>query len=188
MFVTLRAAVPEDAPRVRDIYAYYIEHSEATFNEVLKPMEAYRESIQTLLETYPFLVAEDEAGRFLGFANAEPLRPQTGYRYTVELTIYLDPHTPQHAGVGTRLYGALLPCLKAQGFYSAYGIINSANEASYALHRHFGFRQAGLLENCAYKHGKWLSALYLCKTLAPVANPPKAIVPFSEYRKTNLVG
>lgn len=182
MKVALRPAVPQDAAKIRECYDYYIHHTQATFTETLKPLEAYAESIASLSQTYPFFVAVGEDGRFLGFANAEPLRPQTGYRYAAELTIYLHPQAPRRCGVGIQLYGAVLDCLTAQHFCQAYGVVNSVNEESLALHRHFGFRQVGFLENSGYKHGKWLSAVWLVKQLNPPQNPPPALIPFSQYR------
>lgn len=180
----VRIATPRDAHLIREVYAYYIEHTEATFNEVLKPLRAYAADIRTLVKTYPYLIAEDWEGRFLGFANAEPVRPQSGYRYSVELTIYLHPQAPARAGIGTALYNMLLRMLKAQGFVNAYGVVNSSNQESLALHAHYGFTVAGELNGSGYKHGKWLSAVWLHKQLNDPLTPPPPIVPFEQYRKT----
>lgn len=179
----LRIATPEDAPLIREVYAHYIRQTEATFNELLKPLESFAADIEKLLETYPYLIAEDETGRFLGFANAEPMRPQSGYRFSVELTIYLHPASPVHTGIGKALYQALLPMLRRQHFVNAYSVINSVNEDSIALHRLFGFEPLFTQENCAYKHGKWLSALWMHKQLNEIQNPPLGIIPFSAYRQ-----
>lgn len=111
----LRIATPEDASIINEIFAHYIAVSVATYNEQNKTVAQRAKEIETLLKDYPFFVAEDESGRFLGFANAEPMRPQSGYRYCAELTIYLHPDAPVHAGIGTALYTALLTCLQRQG-------------------------------------------------------------------------
>ena len=87
MNITLRRAVPEDAKHLLYIYSYYIQNTVATFHEFPKTLEEYRRQIAELSAVYPFYVAEVD-GAFMGFANAEPFRPQSGYRYTVELTIY----------------------------------------------------------------------------------------------------
>ncbi|MDD3336244.1 MAG: GNAT family N-acetyltransferase [Eubacteriales bacterium] len=179
----VRIAVPEDAAKVREVYAYYIEHTEASYNETLKPLSAYTASIENLLEVYPFLIAEDEdSGTFLGFANAEPVRPQSGYRYSVELTIYLHPAAPQRHGIGKLLYEKLFAMLKEQGFVNAYGVVNAENNESLALHEHFGFTPVARLENVGCKHGKWLTCIWLHKQLNPPMNPPKPPIPFAEFR------
>ena len=142
MNVRIRIATVNDAAVIHDIYDYYIAHSLATFNERNKTVEERAAEIDTLLQTYPFLVAEDDDGRFLGFANAEPFRPQSGYRFTVELTIYLHPDTPHHSGVGKLLYSHLFRILKEQGFHSAYAVLWGENQESARLHEAFGFEKS----------------------------------------------
>mgnify|MGYP003306111422 CR=1 FL=1 len=171
MEITLRKATPEDAPHLLDIYTYYISNTVATFHEFPKTLDAYRQQIVELSAVYPFWVAEAE-GQFLGFANAEPFRPQSGYRYTVELTIYLHPETPKHAGIGRMLYQRVLDDLKAQGFVTALGCISGENEASLAFHRSFGFEEMAVFPRVAFKHGRWLNAVWMRKELCSTDVPP----------------
>lgn len=179
----IRIASPADAERVNAIYDHYIAHTVATFNERNKTIAARAEEMDTLLKQYPFLVAEDEEGAFLGFACAEPIRTQTGYRYCAELTIYLHPSTPKGVGVGSALYEQLLSLLCAQGFCRAVGVVYAGNEASIALHKRFGFQEAARFPAAAYKHGHWLDMVLYAKQLNPCANPPAPLIPFSEYRQ-----
>ena len=125
--IHLRAARESDAAFLQEVYRYYIDNTEASYNDRAKPVAAYAESIRELSKQYPFLIAEDETGHPLGFANAEPIRPQSGYRHTAELTIYLHPDCPKGQGVGSLLYTTLLNCLEEQGFYCAFGVIDSQN-------------------------------------------------------------
>ncbi len=180
----LRIASSDDARVIHDIYDYYITHTVATYNEFNQSVEARAQEITRLLKDYPFLVAEDEHGTFLGFANAEPSRPQSGYRYSVELTIYLHPDTPRHSGVGSLLYEALLDCLRKQGYRTAYAVIDSGNEESQALHRRFGFETLTTFPNSAYKHGRWLSAVWMWKALNPFDARPALPIPFETFRRT----
>lgn len=178
----IRIARPEDAPAVNAVYDSYIAHSLATFNEQNKTVAERAREMAELLEMYPFLIAEDEQGRFLGFANAEPIRPQSGYRYSVELTIYLHPDAPRGQGIGTALYERLLAMLAAQGFRTAYGVLYGQNEASLRLHKRFGFEEVALFRNSGYKHGQWLDTLVVQKTLNPYDETPKPPIPFRLYR------
>lgn len=184
MNARIRMAAANDAAVIHDIYAYYIAHSLATFNEVNKTVAERAAEIDTLLQTYPFLVAEDEKGRFLGFANAEPFRPQSGYRFTVELTIYLHPDTPHHSGVGKLLYSHLFCILKDQGFHSAYAVLWSDNQESARLQEAFGFEPFARFEKTAYKQGQWLDSVYYRKVLNDFVDHPAPVIPFSEYRKS----
>lgn len=180
MNVTLRIATPDDDVKLHEIYSYYVKNSVATFHEVIKTVEQYREQIETLRAVYPFYVAESD-GRFLGFANAEPVRPQAGYRYSVELTIYLHPDTPKNSGIGKMLYTAVLDDLKNQGFVNAYACICSENDASIALHKSFGFDAMVVFDQCAFKHGRWLSTVWMRKRLNDPSVPAKEPISFAEY-------
>jgi len=180
--VVLRIASIDDAAAVNETYGYYIEHSLANFGEQNKTLEERAQEMKELLKMYPFFIAEDENGRFLGFACAEPYRPKSGYRYTAELTIYLHPDTPKGCGVGTALYRALLDCLSTQGFRIALGVIHDQNHGSLALHRKFDFEQVGVLRSCCYKHGQWVSAVILEKVLNSFDEEPNELIPFAEYR------
>ena len=184
MNITLRAANVSDAAIVNETYGYYIEQTLINFGEQNKTVEERAQEIAMLIELYPFLIAEDENGRFLGFACAEPYRSKSGYRYTAELTIYLHPETPKGAGVGTALYERLLSCLKSQGFRIALGIIQAENEASLALHRRFGFRQVGYLSHTCFKHGQWVDAVILEKVLNSFDLPPAPLIPFPKHRES----
>ena len=182
MKAVLRIATVDDAALVNETYGYYIEHSLANFGEQNKTVEERAQEIQELLKMYPFFIAEDEKGTFLGFACAEPYRPKSGYRYTAELTIYLHPDTPKGCGVGTLLYTHLLSCLTAQGFRIALGVLYADNQGSLGLHRRFGFRQVGELRRCCYKHNQWADAVILEKTLNDFDAHPAELIPFEEYR------
>ena len=65
--IRLRAARESDAAFLREVCRYYIDNTEASYNDRAKPVEAYAESIRELSKQYPFLIAEDETGRPLGF-------------------------------------------------------------------------------------------------------------------------
>ena len=163
--IHLRAARESDAAFLQEVYRYYIDNTEASYNDRAKPVAAYAESIRELSKQYPFLIAEDETGRPLGFANAEPIRPQSGYRHTAELTIYLHPDCPKGQGVGSLLYTTLLNCLEEQGIYCAFGVIDSQN------HR---------MDNVAFKHGKWLTTVYMRKQFRAPEGTPAETLPFTE--------
>lgn len=183
MKYNIRIAAVSDAAAVNEIYGYYIAHSLANFGEQNKTVEERAQEIAELLQMYPFFIAEDEFGRVLGFACAEPYRPKSGYRYTAELTIYLHPDALKGRGIGTALYEKLLASLTAQGFRIALGVLYADNQASLALHRHFGFEQVGFLRRCCYKHGQWADAVILEKVLNPFDDQPEELIPFVQHRK-----
>jgi len=184
MNVSIRIASASDAQKVHETYEHYIQHTLATFNESNKTVAERAREIETLLVNYPFLIAEDDLGRFLGFACAEPFRPQSGYRYTVELTIYLHPEAPRRQGIGAKLYDRLLQMLTQQGYCTALGVLYGGNDESLALHKRFGFEEILLLPNAAFKQGQWLDMRIMRKLLSPCEEHPSLPIPFCEYRKS----
>ena len=70
--------------------------------------------------------------------------------------------------------------MEEQGFYCAFGVIDSQNEASLALHRRFGFVEHHRMDNVAFKHGKWLTTVYMRKQFRAPEGTPAETLPFTE--------
>jgi L-amino acid N-acyltransferase YncA len=171
----VRAAVPDDAEPVAAIFAHYVATSVATFEEVAPTAADWRRRFGDLAtRNLPFLVAEagvTEArvagggGSVCGFAYASPWRPKSAYRHTVEDTVYLSPGCTGR-GIGSALLGTLLAGCAAAGARQVIAVIaDTGSDASAALHRRFGFTQAGLLSRVGRKHGRWIDTLLMQKEL-----------------------
>jgi len=186
----VRAAVPADAEPVAAIFAHYVATSVATFEEVAPTAADWRRRLGELAaRNLPFLVAEAgmaggrvaEAGMaggrvagggvgggggfVCGFAYASPWRPKSAYRHTVEDTVYLSPGCTGR-GIGSALLGTLLAGCAAAGARQVIAVIaDTGSDASAALHRRFGFTQAGLLSGVGRKHGRWIDTLLMQKEL-----------------------
>jgi phosphinothricin acetyltransferase len=183
----VRAAVPADARPVAAIFAHYVATSVATFEEVAPTAADWRERLGELAAlNLPFLVAEAAAagsgmagggggvagagaagggGPVCGFAYASPWRPKSAYRHTVEDTVYLSPGCTGR-GIGSALLGTLLAGCAAAGARQVIAVIaDTGSDASAALHRRFGFTQAGLLSGVGRKHGRWIDTLLMQKEL-----------------------
>ncbi len=182
MSIALRYASTADAAAINEIFGYYIENTVVSYNTANKTIEERTAAIKTLMCDYPFLIAEDN-GRILGFTCAEPVRPQAGYRYCAELTIYLHPDAPKHSGIGRMLYERLLSLLKEQGIRTVYAVISGENNASVAFHESFGFSHLAVFPKSGYKHGRWLDTIWMQKTLNPFDAVPNELIPFSELNK-----
>ena len=163
----VRAAVPADAEQVAAIFAHYVATSLATFEEVAPTAPDWRRRLDDLTRrSLPFLVADaDGGGSVCGFAYASPWRPKPAYRYTVEDTVYLSPgHTGR--GIGSALLGGLLAgCVSAGARQVIAVIADTGSDASAALHRRFGFTQAGRLSGVGRKHGRWIDTVLMQKDL-----------------------
>lgn len=145
-----------DEVAVADIYRHYILHTTVTFEEEPLAPQAMRERIQGYVNAgHPWLVFEDDTGAVQGYAYAGPYHHRAAYRHTLESSVYLR-HGQQQKGLGRALYSALLDHLKHAGCHVVLGKIALPNPASEALHRAFGFTQAGQLHEVGFKFGQWI--------------------------------
>ncbi|MBV9444992.1 MAG: N-acetyltransferase [Streptosporangiaceae bacterium] len=161
----VRAAASADSGQIAAIFAHYVATSVVTFEEVAPNAEDWRRRLDDLTgQNLPFLVAEAN-GDVCGFAYASPWRPKPAYRHTVEDTVYLSPpHTGR--GIGGALLGELLTGCADAGARQVIAVIaDSGSDASAALHRRFGFTEAGRLCAVGRKHGRWIDTLLMQKNL-----------------------
>ena len=70
------------------------------------------------------------------------------------------------------LYQRLLEELQQLGYVNALGCISGENEASLAFHRSFGFEEMAVFPKVAFKHGRWLNAVWMRKQLLSTDTPP----------------
>ena len=63
--VMIRLATPEDAAEMLKIYAHYVVNTAISFEYEVPSEEEFRESIESTLKRYPYIVAEQE-GRIIG--------------------------------------------------------------------------------------------------------------------------
>ncbi|WP_059013487.1 GNAT family N-acetyltransferase [Streptomyces specialis] len=163
----IRQATAADLDAVGEIFAHYVTHTVITFMETPPtPAEWHRKLTELTGLRLPFLVAETD-GRVVGFATASPWRTQPAYRHTAENSIYLSPgHTGR--GLGRALLDALLARCAEAGVRQLIAVIADTgdNGASPALHRAFGFTDAGRLTAVGHKQGRWLDTLLLQRDLS----------------------
>lgn len=163
---TLRTARSEDLPQVLAIYNHYVANSTVTFDEQpmsLADLESKFAQLQRL--GFPFIVAEDPAQQLLGYAYVAPWKAKAAYRFTVELSIYLDP-AAAGKGVGTAIMAELIERCRQAGIKELVAVIaDHGAEASVRLHRAFGFEEVGRLGGVGYKFERWLGTILMQKSL-----------------------
>jgi phosphinothricin acetyltransferase len=104
---------------------------------------------------YPVLVA-DLDGAVAGYAGYGRWRPKSGYRFSVENSVYVAERF-QRRGVATALLTELLARARRSGaVHTMIAAIESSNTGSIALHQRFGFRVVGVLPHVGYKFGEWM--------------------------------
>lgn len=173
--VRTRLADPDaDAERVAAIYRPAVEGTVATFEEVPPTAAEMAERMRSVLERLPWLVAEGADG-VVGYAYAAPHRSRPGYRWSVEISVYVDA-SRQGRGIGRALYAELLELLRRQAYVNAYAGITLPNPASVALHEAIGMRRIGVYEGVGHKFGAWRDVAWYGLRLAdPDGDPPEPI-------------
>ncbi len=161
---TVRAATVADSDAVTVIYNHFVAHTAVTFEEALvTPAEMQRRMESVWSATLPWVVAEGD-GRVIGYAYATKWKERSGYRFSVEATVYLAAGAEGH-GVGSALYGALFPLLQQRGIHAVMGGIALPNDASVALHEKFGMRKVAHFDAVGFKFDRWIDVGYWQRVL-----------------------
>jgi L-amino acid N-acyltransferase YncA len=168
----VRAASEADMAAVQDIYAHYVLHSLATFEETPPTLEEMLARRRASVELgLPYLVAE-AGGETVGFAYAAAYRPRPAYRFTIEDSVYVaDGQRGQ--GIGSALLGELIAACEHGPWCQMVAVVgDSENAGSIALHRRFGFELMGTLRSVGLKFGRWVDTPILQRALRPGGGAP----------------
>ncbi len=168
-------ATEADIPAIQEIYAYYVSNTTASFEEdapTVAEMTARFQKIQA--RGLPYLVAT-KGKQIIGYAYAGPFRERSGYRYTVEDSVYVAKEALGR-NVGNALMVELIERCTAMGFRQMIAVIgDSTNAASLALHSRHGFFVVGALSSACFKFGRWVDAVLMQRILGEgdLTLPPK---------------
>jgi len=163
--IVIRDAAEADMTAVQRIYAHHVLHGLASFEEVppsVRDLVARRDSV--LAAGLPYLVAERD-GEVVGYSYATAFRPRSGYRHTIEDSVYVAQGLAGK-GIGSLLLEALVCRCETGPWRQMIAVIgDSANTASIALHRRFGFRLVGTLRSAGLKLGRWVDVVLMQRSL-----------------------
>ena len=167
---TVRKARPEDAPRLLEIYSYYVEKTAVSFEYTTPSLSEFKTRMDNVMKKYPYLVIEDN-GKILGYAYAGPFAGRAAYGWSCEMTIYLDKDERRH-GLGRQLYETLEEKLHQMGILNLYACIGSPEKEdeflsndSERFHSRLGFHRAGVFHKCGYKFGRWYNMIWMEKII-----------------------
>lgn len=185
--VEIRLADPDrHAAAVAEIYRPSVESSLATFEEAAPDAAAVAARMRAILARTPWLVAlEPDTGLLVGYAYASPHQERAGYRWSVNISVYVraDAHG---RGIGRALYDRLLDLLRRQRFVNVFAGIALPNAASEALHTAIGMDRIGVYRSVGYKHGRWVDVAWYGLRLRDPDDPPEEPIPLGELDETDL--
>jgi L-amino acid N-acyltransferase YncA len=170
MTLSVRTATAADAEACAAIYAPYVTDTAITFETVPPPADEMAERIIEATRTHAWLVADDD-GRIVGYAYGGPFRSRAAYRWSCEVSVYLEVGR-RRTGAGRALYEDLLKRLAERGFQTAVAGMTLPNDASIGLHRAMGFEPVGTYRRIGWKHGAWHDVAWVQRPLADGADLP----------------
>lgn len=162
--VVVRQTIETDLPAVTAIYSQAVIAGAASF-ELQAPdvAEITRRWRMRIAKGYPHIVATS-GGAVIGYASARRHRTGPAFSFLVEDAVYVayDAHG---VGVGRALLTELIKLCEGSKFRQMIALIARENSSSVRLHERLGFRQVGLIEGFAFKHGRWIDTLLMQRTL-----------------------
>jgi len=152
--VVLRAAQPNDAAAIAEIYNDAILTSTATFDTQPKTTEERLAWLKAHDERQPVLVAEID-GRVIGWASLSKWSDRPAYADTVESSSYVASEY-RGQGVGRALKVELIARAKELGLHTIIARTAQGSEASLHLNQSLGFVMVGTLREVGKKFGRRL--------------------------------
>jgi phosphinothricin acetyltransferase len=161
----VRDAIEADMASVQRIYAHYVLHGLATFEEVPPATDQLLTRRTAVLRLgLPYLVATLE-DTVVGYSYATSYRARPAYQYTVEDSVYVADGLGRR-GIGAMLLRTLIERCESGPWRQMLAVIgDSDNAASIALHRRFGFQPVGTLKSVGFKLGRWVDTVLMQRVL-----------------------
>jgi phosphinothricin acetyltransferase len=167
----VRDASELDAEACAAIYAPYVTGTAITFEYEPPTPADMAGRIGNALRTHAWVVLEDDDGRVVGYAYGGPFKTRQAYRWSCEVSVYLEPGL-RRCGGGRALYEALFERLAERGYRTAAAGMTLPNDASEGLHRAMGFEPVGVYRRIGWKNGAWHDVAWVQREIAPGEDPP----------------
>lgn len=166
----VRAGTEHDAAACAAIYAPYVRDTTISFETDPPTSAEMAGRIADAQRSHAWLVLEDD-GRVVGYAYGGPFNPRAAYRWSCQVSVYLEPGR-RRTGGARALYEALFSRLAERGFRTVLAGMTLPNEASVGLHQALGFEPVGTYRRIGYKHGGWHDVAWAQRSIGSTAEPP----------------
>ena len=162
--IIVRDAVESDLPGILEIYNAAVLNETSIWNDDVADLENRRAWWKDRTSSgFPVVVA-DLDGSVVGYGTFGVFRPNQGYRFTVEHSMYVASSV-QRRGIGSVLLTRLIAEARRTNKHIMVGGIASDNLPSIALHQRFGFAETGRMPQVGFKFGRWLDLVLMQKFL-----------------------
>jgi L-amino acid N-acyltransferase YncA len=159
--IEIRDVKDEDLPSIQIIYAEEVLHGVSSWEEVPPNLTEIIKRRDTIVSAgFPYRVAVRH-GKVIGYSHASAYRSRSGYRFTVENSIYISK-TERRCGSGKLLLSDIIKICTAQGYRQMIAVVgDSENAMSIDFHRKMGFKHTGSIKAIGYKFGRWMDSVLL---------------------------
>ena len=148
------------------IYNYFIENSFSNFEEKKLSKSTFNLLFNKIKKNkLPFILAIED-NKVIGLAFVNKFREKSGYRFSYEHSIYVDPDFINN-GFGNNILKELVKiCKKITKIKNLIAVIGGKdNFASIKIHKKNGFQYIGTIKKAGFKKNKWVDSIYMQKRL-----------------------
>jgi L-amino acid N-acyltransferase YncA len=151
----IREIIPEDGPRILEIYKMGIDTGNATF-ETNVPLWADWDSKH--LKHSRFVYIEND--KIQGWIALSAVSARKVYDGVAEVSVYVDTDF-RGKGIGSKLLDKVIVSSEINGIWTISSSVFPENTATLKLHAKHGFRIIGKRERIAQLDGKWRDTVLL---------------------------
>ena len=163
--IGIRDATDADLPFVLSILNPHVVESPYVYAEAPLTLDERRAWLATHSAAgLPVVIAHDGPVS-LGWASLWPYRPSSGYRFTVEASVYVDPRFHRR-GVAAALLASLEQRARSSDRHAIVASIDADNAASIALFERCGYGEVARLPEVGRKFERWRTQILLLKILS----------------------
>jgi phosphinothricin acetyltransferase len=154
----IRPVRKEDSKAICEIYNFYVENTNISFEENKVSEDEMEQRIQKITKEYPWIVYEID-GKVVGYAYVGQWKERSAYRFTAEDTIYVK-NDNLGMGIGKVLLTEIIKEIKKKDIHIVMAVIALPNDRSISLHEQFGFKKAAHFKEVGYKNSQWIDVGY----------------------------
>jgi L-amino acid N-acyltransferase YncA len=157
--VIIRDAAESDLESILGIYNDVILNSTAVFSEQPHTMQMRTDWFHDRINNnFPVFVAAIK-DRVVGFSSFGHFRAWPCYRFTVEVSVYVDA-AYRGQGISKLLLKSLIDNASKRKMHAVIASITAGNEVSINLHQSFNFIEVAHFKEVGFKFGKWLDVKF----------------------------
>ncbi|MBY6367109.1 GNAT family N-acetyltransferase [Rhodococcoides corynebacterioides] len=156
----IRDTVRADLPEILFVHNAAIADTTAIWDEELVDLAEREAWLAGRRDAGMAVLTAEIDGRVAGYASYGQYRPKSGYRLTVENSVYVADGFLRR-GVATALMAELIARARTDGLHAMVAGIESTNSTSIALHKKFGFAVVGVMPQVGVKFGRWLDLTWM---------------------------